>query len=161
MKSFMESGPDKDVGDVAALDPWSIGIGDPRLLRTGEVVERPPAERPTHASVDAIAEWLMGAARQISTGTYAFDEFAWRMLAAGLPLLRGALYSLTRHPQFLGALFVWWRTTGQTRQTLIAHEGRRHAALRLQPGAASARGRRNAAATHRRCRRLARFPCPS
>jgi adenylate cyclase len=51
-----------------------------------------------------------------------FDEFAWRILAAGLPLLRVTLHSRTLHPQFLGVTFVWWRTTGQTVQTMIALE---------------------------------------
>jgi adenylate cyclase len=52
----------------------------------------------------------------------AFDEFAWRMLGTGLPLLRVTLHSLTLHPQFLGTTFTWWRSTGQTVQTMIAHE---------------------------------------
>lgn len=95
---------------------------DPRLLRTGETVERPVAERPAHDSFDGIAEWLLGPVRRIPSAASAFDEFAWRMLATGLPLLRVTLHSLTLHPQFLGTTFVWWRTTGQTVQTLIAHE---------------------------------------
>jgi hypothetical protein len=36
-----------------------------------------------------------------------FDEFAWRMLAAGFPLLRATLQLRTLHPQYLGATFVW------------------------------------------------------
>jgi adenylate cyclase len=44
------------------------------------------------------------------------------VLATGLPLLRVTLHSSTLHPQYLGATFVWFRTTGQTVQTLIAHE---------------------------------------
>jgi adenylate cyclase len=51
-----------------------------------------------------------------------FDEFAWRLLAAGFPLLRTTLHVRTLHPQYLGASFVWWRTTGQTSMTLVAHE---------------------------------------
>ena len=43
-----------------------------------------------------------------------FDEFAWRMLAAGFPLLRTTFH--------LGATFVWWRTTGQTVQTFVTYE---------------------------------------
>jgi adenylate cyclase len=73
-------------------------------------------------SVEAISNWLVGAAREIASGARAFDEFAWRMLAAGLPLLRVTLHTRTLHPQFLGATFIWWRTTGQTVQTLVAHE---------------------------------------
>ena len=49
-------------------------------------------------------------------------EFAWHMLAAGFPLLRMTLHVRTLHPQYLGASFVWWRTTGQTVQILVAHE---------------------------------------
>ena len=97
---------------------------DPRLQPTVEVVERPPAERPAHGSLDGVAEWLVGPARRIASGARAFDEFAWRMLATGLPLLRVTMHSTTLHPQFLGATFVWFRTTGQTVQTLIAHEVR-------------------------------------
>ena len=97
---------------------------DPRLQPTVEVVERPPAERPAHGSLDGVAEWLVGPARRIASGARAFDEFAWRMLATGLPLLRVTMHSTTLHPQFLGATFVWFRTTGKTVQTLIAHEVR-------------------------------------
>src|SRR5215468_8044797 len=95
---------------------------DQRYVLTSGVVERPIAERPTNDSLDAIAEWLVGAACEIPSGLQVFDEFAWRMLATGLPLLRVTLHSLTLHPQFLGTTFAWWRTTGQTKQTLIAHE---------------------------------------
>jgi len=95
---------------------------DPRLLPTVEVVERPAAECPAHDSLDVIVEWLVGPARRIASGIRAFDEFAWRMLAAGLPLLRVTLHTSTLHPQYLGATFVWFRTTGRTEQRLIAHE---------------------------------------
>jgi adenylate cyclase len=95
---------------------------DPRLLPIVEVVERPPAERPVHDSLDAIVEWLVGPARRIELGIRAFDEFAWRMLAAGLPLLRVTLHASTLHPQYLGVTFVWFRTSGQTEQRLVAHE---------------------------------------
>jgi adenylate cyclase len=93
-----------------------------RFLQTAEVVQRPPAERPTHDSIHAIGEWIIGPARHGSSGVSSFDELAWRLLAAGLPLLRATFHGRTLHPQFLGANFVWWRTTGQTVQTMIAHE---------------------------------------
>jgi adenylate cyclase len=95
---------------------------DQRYVLTRGVVERPVAERPTKDSFDAIAEWLVGAAREISSGLHVFDEFAWRMLATGLPLLRVTLHNGTLHPQFLGTTFIWWRTSGHSEQTLIAHE---------------------------------------
>ena len=97
---------------------------DRRHFRVSEVVERLPAERPTHDTVDAIAEWLADPAIQNASGARVIDEFAWRLLAAGFPLLRMSLHSGTLHPQFLGVFFVWWRDTGQTVQTLVAHEVR-------------------------------------
>ena len=37
-------------------------------------------------------------------------------------LIRATLELQTLHPQYLGANYVWWRTTGQTIQTFITHE---------------------------------------
>jgi adenylate cyclase len=87
-----------------------------------DVVTRPPEDRPAQDSVDEIAEWLVGPARQIDSGTASFDEFAWRLLASGMPLLRVTLHVGTIHPQFLGSTIVWWRDTGQTTQVMIGHE---------------------------------------
>lgn len=95
---------------------------DPRLMPTVEMFERPPGERPAHDSLDAIAEWLVGSARRIESVVRALDEFAWRLLAAGLPLLRVTLNTSTLHPQYLGATFTWFRTTGQSVLRLVAHE---------------------------------------
>lgn len=101
--------------------PSSSGV-DPRLVPTVEMFERPPGERPAHDSLDAIAEWLVGPARRIESGVRALDEFAWRMLAAGLPLLRVTLHAGTLHPQYLGVTFTWFRTTGQSVLRMVAHE---------------------------------------
>lgn len=95
---------------------------DPRYLHTLEVYERPPAERPTRASLDDIAAWLVGPARRVPSGMHVFDEYAWRMLAAGFPLLRVTLHARMLHPQYLGMSIQWWRTTGKSTQILIAHE---------------------------------------
>jgi hypothetical protein len=43
-------------------------------------------------------------------------------LGTGLPLLRVTLHCGTLHPQFLGATYTWWRTSGPTRAVMIAHE---------------------------------------
>jgi adenylate cyclase len=72
-----------------------------------EVVARSPEDRPVRDTVDGIAEWLVGPARHIVSGVASFDEFAWRLLAAGLPLLRVTLHVGTIHPQFLGTTMVW------------------------------------------------------
>jgi adenylate cyclase len=87
-----------------------------------EVVSRSPEDRPAGDTVDGVAEWLVGPARHNPSGAASFDEFAWRLLAAGLPLLRVTLHVGTIHPQFLGTTMVWWRDTGRTTQVLIGHE---------------------------------------
>src|ERR1700746_2862105 len=102
-------------------DPQPSQI-DPRHLQTAEIIKRDPAERPSDDTIDSIAAWIVGPARQIASGSQVFDEFAWRMLATGLPLLRVTLHARVLHPQFLGMTLQWWRTTGQTAVVLIAHE---------------------------------------
>ena len=106
--------PDVDRSPIVSIDP--------QYFPTGEVVERPASERPKHDTIDAIIDWLGGPAGQIPSLIEEFDEFAWRMLAAGFPLLRTTFHLRTLHPQYLGATFVWWRTTGQTVQTFVTHE---------------------------------------
>jgi adenylate cyclase len=49
-------------------------------------------------------------------------SFAWLMPAAGLPPLRVTLHCGTVHPQFLGATYTWWRTSGRTQAVMIAHK---------------------------------------
>jgi adenylate cyclase len=107
---------------TAANAPSPAGGIDPSYIHTAEIVERPPAERPARDTIGAISDWLIGPALQIATSAQAFDEFAWRMLAAGVPLARLTVHSGTLHPQFLGTSLIWWRDTGQTIQTFVAHE---------------------------------------
>src|ERR1700719_1038592 len=95
---------------------------DRRSFRIVEVVERPLAERPQHDTIEAIIDWLAGPAQHVPTLAREVDEFAWRMLAAGFPLLRATPQLRTPHPQYLGAHFVWWRTTGRTVLRLVTHE---------------------------------------
>src|SRR5579863_8457279 len=113
---------------------------DPRHLHLREVVERLPSDRPTQDTVEGIREWLMGPARRYPSAPRAFDEFAWRVLAAGLPVLRVTLHVGTLHPQYLGAVFTWWRTEGRTTAIMIAHEimeteeGRNNPVVRVRQG---------------------------
>jgi adenylate cyclase len=93
-----------------------------RHLLLTEEVELPAAQRPRADSFAAIADWLVGDARRLPSAARLVDEFAWRMLAAGAPLLRLTLHCGTLHPQFLGATYTWWRTSGRTRAVMIAHE---------------------------------------
>jgi adenylate cyclase len=97
---------------------------DERLFPTIDVLERPPGERPQHQTLESIMDWLAGPARPVPSMIDEFDEFAWRMVAAGFPLLRATLTLRTLHPQYLGANFAWWRTTGRTVLNLVTHEVR-------------------------------------
>jgi adenylate cyclase len=91
------------------------------IFTTG-VYQRPVSERPSHDTVEAIAAWLIGPARLIGSAPQAFDEYAWRLHAAGLPVLRVTMHCGTLHPQFLGSAYVWWRTTAQTQEIMVVHE---------------------------------------
>ena len=97
-------------------------LAEGRNLIVTEEVELPPAERPRGQSTAAVAAWLVDKARRLPSAARFVDEFAWRMLASGLPLLRVTLHCGTLHPQFLGATYTWWRTSGRTRAVMIAHE---------------------------------------
>jgi adenylate cyclase len=85
-------------------------------------VERPAAERPVHDTIEAIGQWLIAGARASVSFTHAIDELSWRLVAAGMPLLRFSLHGGTLHPQFLGASYVWWRNTAKTQEVMITHE---------------------------------------
>jgi adenylate cyclase len=86
------------------------------------VVGRAVAERPGHDTIESIIESLTGGARQISSFARTIDELSWRLVAAGMPLLRVSLRGGTLHPQFLGAVYVWRRTSAQTQEIMITHE---------------------------------------
>lgn len=95
---------------------------DPRNLVTVKTFQRSAAERPLHETTESLSRWLVGPARRNPLFTEMFDEMAWRMVAAGIPLLRASLHSGTLHPQFLGTTYMWWRDTGETVKIMIAHE---------------------------------------
>ena len=94
----------------------------PEHIRVVGRMTRRPEQRPVHDTIDNIADWLLGSPRELSDGIASFDEFAWRLLAAEMPLLRVTLHTATLHPQFLGTTLTWWRDTGETVQVMIAHE---------------------------------------
>jgi adenylate cyclase len=106
------------LGEVASS---SLIVEGHNIIVT-EVIESAVAERPGHDTIEAILEWLIGGARQISSFARTIDELSWRLVAAGMPLLRVNLRGGTLHPQFLGATYIWWRTSGQTQEIMITHE---------------------------------------
>ena len=65
----------------------------PEHIRVVGRMTRPPEQRPVHDTIDNIAEWLLEPPRQLVEGVASFDEFAWRLLAAQMPLLRVTLHT--------------------------------------------------------------------
>ena len=97
-------------------------LAEGRNIIVTELVERPPAERPAFDTLAGVLEWLIDGARQSPSFARTIDELSWRLVAAGIPLLRVSLRGRTLHPQFLGATYVWWRTSAQTQEIMITHE---------------------------------------
>ena len=61
---------------------------DERLFPPIEVRERPVSQRPQHETLEGIIDWLASPTSQLVPSLIGeFDEFAWRMLAAGFPLV--------------------------------------------------------------------------
>src|SRR6516164_5669578 len=105
----------------ASRQPRSTAFLPEHIRVVGRLTRR-PEQRPFHDTIDNIADWLLGSPRELSDGIASFDEFAWRLVAAEMPLLRVTLHTATLHPQFLGTTLTWWRDTGETVQVMIAHE---------------------------------------
>jgi adenylate cyclase len=86
--------------------------------------ERPPEQRPKHATLDEITAWLAGPAHRLDRTAELFDEYCWRIYAAGIPLLRVTCHVGTIHPQFTGFSVQWWRKRGLTTDVALLHEVR-------------------------------------
>jgi adenylate cyclase len=69
-----------------------------------ELVERAIGERPAHDTIGSILEWLTGGARQSSSFARTIDELSWRLVAAGIPVLRVNLRGGTMREQGSGAI---------------------------------------------------------
>lgn len=101
--------------------------------QTRATYTRPPEARPAHDTPASLADWIVGPARHIESALMVFDEFCWRLVAAGFPVLRVSLHTGTLHPQFLGSTLSWWRTTGLTAMAMIEHEVLESPALANNP----------------------------
>jgi hypothetical protein len=71
----------------ASRQPRSTAFLPEHIRVVGRMTRR-PEQRPVHDTIDNIADWLLGSPRELSDGIASFDEFAWRLLAARMPLLR-------------------------------------------------------------------------
>ena len=98
------------------------GSGLSRTAIVTSTVATPLALRPTHETLDGVAQWLRGPARREVSFAKVLDEYGWRLTAAGIGLLRVAFNTNTLHPQFIGATYHWWKDVGETRKIMIMHE---------------------------------------
>jgi hypothetical protein len=114
--------PPADLHEMGTGSAQTPLLAARRNLILTEEVELPRAERPHDQSTAAVAAWLVDEAPRLPSAARFVDEFAWRMLASGLPLLRVTLHCGTLHPQSLGATYTWWRASGRTRAVMITHE---------------------------------------
>jgi adenylate cyclase len=76
---------------------FAVFVEDQNVIVT-ELVERAIVERPAHDTIGSILEWLTGGARQGSSFARTIDELSWRLVAAGISVLRVNLRSGTLHP---------------------------------------------------------------
>src|SRR5579863_6675863 len=86
------------------------------------VIRTPEPDRPKFETLDGVARWLRGPARREASFTKVIDEYAWRLTAAGIGLLRVGIVTSTLHPQFLGATYHWWKDQAETRKIMVRHE---------------------------------------
>lgn len=80
---------------------------------TSAPIEQTPAE---------IEAWLLEDAIRIDGLLPLFEEFIWRLLAAGLPLDRASLHVGTLHPQLLGFAWNWNIADGLCDEVKVAEE---------------------------------------
>jgi hypothetical protein len=75
---------------------------DSALAPTVEMFERPFTNARRRRPSRPLANSRLGPARQIARAVLAF-EFAWRLLASRLPVMRVSLQAAVVHPQFYAA----------------------------------------------------------
>jgi adenylate cyclase len=68
---------------------------------------RGAAAAPATCTVADIEHWLLHEAARESEMLLLFESFAWRMVAAGLPIDRASAHIGTLHPQLLGFAWSW------------------------------------------------------
>ena len=68
---------------------------------------RGAAAAPASCTVAELELWLLREAAREPDMVLLFESFAWRMVAAGLPLDRASVHIGTLHPQFIGFAWNW------------------------------------------------------
>ena len=80
---------------------------------------RPAAKRPKVKDLAGLLDWTHGKAYAVGSPIKLIDGFAWRLVAAGLPVDRMALSVALLHPQFGGYGIRWWQESGVAEEVLI------------------------------------------
>jgi len=62
--------------------------------------------------IDAIVAWMVDGARSAPESGEVLTQLCDRLIAAGVPLARGAVFVRTLHPEIMGRRFVWRPETG-------------------------------------------------
>lgn len=114
-----------------SISPWRPL--PPEYARPAARVRRAEHDRPGAQTLDDVMTWLLGPARDAPQAIHMFDEFSWRLVAAGLPIMRTTLHAGTLHPQFLGFSIRWLRDAGEAEELLIYHEMRNNQAFLASP----------------------------
>jgi adenylate cyclase len=115
----------------ATISPWRPLPAE--FARSAGLLRRPEHQRPRAQPLDDIVAWLLGPARDAPSALEMFDEFSWRLVAAGLPVMRTTLHAGTLHPQFLGFSIRWLRDPGEAEELMIFHEMRSASAFVASP----------------------------
>src|SRR5687768_14400007 len=97
-KSFSLSSPQCwAIHDLSPLDPAPRRYtAEVSLIRRSA---RGPASAPAETTPEAIEAWLFDGAMRENDMLTLFEELAWRLAAAGLPVDRLTLHVGTLHPQ--------------------------------------------------------------
>ncbi len=83
---------------------------------------RPATKRPKVKDLAGLLDWTHGKAYAVGSPIKLVDGFAWRLVAAGLPIDRMALSVALLHPQFGGYGIRWWQESGVAEEVLIEHD---------------------------------------
>jgi adenylate cyclase len=95
---------------------------------------RGPACAPTELSIAEVEHWLLFDANKQPDLLLVFEEFAWRMVAAELPIDQYRLYIGTLHPLLRGFAWTWRKSDGfceelKVRRSVIGTKGIRRSPL--------------------------------
>ena len=94
---------------------------------------RGPAAAPLRTSPDEIEEWLLDGAMREHDMLALFEELAWRLAAASLPVDRLSLHIGTLHPQIIGFGWNWSRDDGLCDEIKVGEGALDSDAYRLSP----------------------------